>query len=118
MGRDSVQPGTIGMISSLPCLFIFSDLCDVSPPLVVISWLGLQEKLPRATIKAVNKCKAVFMKKSAVDIDKEIEAFYLHHDNVLTWPRKMGEYKDSVRKVEEVWVGYIKEEMEKFEIML
>ena len=66
-------------------------------------------------MEAVNKCVAVFMTKSAADIEKEIEKFYLHHDDVLNYPARQAEYEESIRKVEECRAGYLKEELEKFE---
>ena len=67
---------------------------------------------------AVDRCKAAFVKKSQAEIDAEIDAFYLHHDDVLSYQGKLQEFEHKAKQVEASRKKYVDAELHKFEMEL
>ena len=75
----------------------------------------MQDTLPKSVVDGVDKCRAAFVRKSAEDIEKEIQAFYLHHDDVLTYSVAQRDWADNRRTVEENRAKFIADELIKFD---
>ncbi|KAG0596342.1 hypothetical protein M758_UG245200 [Ceratodon purpureus] len=84
-----------------------------------ISWTdvmrdGEQSGLGRDVLHAVDRTKAAFVKKLQAEIDKEIDAFYLHLDDVLSYQKKLSEFEARVKQVDHSRKKYVEGEVQKF----
>ena len=75
----------------------------------------MQDTLPKSVVDGVDKCRTAFVKKSTEDIEKEIQAFYLHHDDVLSYSIAQREWADNRRALEDSRAKFIADELIKFD---
>lgn len=75
----------------------------------------MQESIPKHVMDAVERCREVFVRRSAAGIEKEIQSFYLHHDDHLTWLAKKKTWEETGLQVERDRKAHIAGEMAEYD---
>ena len=55
----------------------------------------------------VDRCRHAFMEKSSGLMDKEIEAFWIYHDDFYSYTTRMEEYRNTMKDTEQKWKEYV-----------
>ena len=74
-----------------------------------------QDTLPKSVVDGVDICKAAFVRKSEEDIEKEIAAFFVHHDDVLSYSVAQRNFAQTRREMEENRARHVADELVKFD---
>ena len=77
---------------------------------------SVQDSFPLAVIKSLDRCKAAFTRKSSAAIEREIEDFYLYHDEVLIFQGQQRQFERRIMQVESNRKAFVAEEMARYDI--
>ena len=75
----------------------------------------IQKELGASVMDAVDRCRHAFMKKSTGLMDKEIEAFWIYHDDFYSYTTRLEEYRDTLQDTERKRKEYVEAEMFRFD---
>ena len=78
----------------------------------------MQDSLPIQCLKLLDRCKEAFSSKCEAKIEKEIQDFYLHHDDVLSYGARVKEYEESKaarKQLVRARAAFVAEEMARYD---
>lgn len=69
-------------------------------------------------VAGLERCKTAFTYKSAAAIGRELELFFLHHDDVLTFLARQREFQGQIDQVDRNRRAFVAEEMARYDQMI
>ena len=74
--------------------------------------------MPKEAVVALERCKRAFVAKSPELVEREIQDFYLYHDDMIQFRRKQQVFEDSIMELELKREAFVAEDMSRFDRMV